>query len=157
MNGHHDPNRSAIWADFLLQPPAAVVRVFFFFCYFFQMHALSRNTTIHTHVLKMLLIAFKKSPQLFKKQKKKTTTTTTITFDAFLHGKIHQSTLNWRRDQRSRFPSKLRSITLVLFVKASALPLAALHYSIFTEVSASLLWAVNWPQMYGVVRAKEHP
>lgn len=34
---------------------------------------------------------------------------------------------------------------------------ATLHYSVFTEVTASLLWAVNWPQMYRLVRPKVHP
>lgn len=55
------------------------------------------------------------------------------------------------------FSSKLGSITLVFSEKAPRRlePLYIIQF--FTEVSAALLWAVNWPQMYALVRAKEHP
>lgn len=79
-------------------------------------------------------------------------------FYPFLHTKIFQSTLNYRATEISEpLPLQTRVNNFRILWEGSVLPLAALHYSIFTEVSASLLWAVNWPQMYGVVRAKVHP
>lgn len=79
-------------------------------------------------------------------------------FYALFHAKIHQLTLNYGASEISEPLSVQTGVNnFSILWEGSALPLAALHYSIFTEVSASLLWAVNWPQMYGVVRAKVHP
>lgn len=79
-------------------------------------------------------------------------------FYAFLQAMIHQSTLNYGAAGNTEpLPVQTGVNNFSLLWEGSALPLAAQHYSIFTEVSESLLWAVNWPQMYGVVRAKVHP
>lgn len=111
----------------------------------FAMHALSRNNHPHSYSYNGFNYFWKDSPSLWKHNFMPSSTKSFISRPSIvaeisvplpLHTRVNNFSLLW---------------------EGSVLPLAALHYSIFTEVSASLLWAVNWPQMYGVVHAKVHP
>lgn len=61
-------------------------------------------------------------------------------FSAFLRTTIHQSTLNYGAEGITEpLPVQTGVNNFSLLCEGSALPLAAQHYSIFTEVSDSLL------------------